>query len=208
MKNFFKNYGYLIAAVIILFLGLRGCYTEKGYKKAFNDANALLIHQALETVHWKDDAGKAHATNKTLIVDKLIMEQENAHLAQQLKIKPKQIKGATSYITRTEIVKQFDTSYVDNWIEIYKDKDSIRISMTDTFQYVQYWKKSWFLSRKRYYIDISNSNPYVKVDKIKSLEVGKKDPNFILGLSTTYDPFSNRLVGGITLMYFPATIRF
>jgi hypothetical protein len=197
----------LVLLICVFILGVNGYFLTKSKNKAIKDFNTLSISSALEIKHWKDDNGRIHATAKNNLIDKLVLEQENIEQARLLKIKPKQIQGKTVYTTNTDLIVKFDTMYKDNYIEIEKTKDSLRISMKDTFTKTEYWKRKWFLAPKQYYTDISNTNPYVKVEKITMMTAKKKTPTFIIGGGVSYNPLVNQFVPSITILYYPLTIK-
>lgn len=207
MKFLKSNTLTLILIIGVFLLAMKGCYMQKAKNKIVDDYNKLSLSSALEVKHWKDETGKAHTTAKNILIDKLVLEQENIELARLLKIKPKQIQGKTIYTVITDLIVKFDTVYKDNYVEIKKTKDSLRISMKDTFTKTEYWKRKWFLAPKQYYTDISNVNPYVKVESIRMLTLKHKPPTFIIGGGLSFNPFNKQLVPSITILYYPFSIK-
>jgi hypothetical protein len=208
MKFLKANTLTLILVIAVFLLAMKGCYVQKAKDRIVDDYNKLSLSSALEIKKWKDDNGRLHTTAKNNLIDKLVLEQENKELAKLLKIKPKQIQGKTVYDTKTEIKIEFDTVYRDAWLEVEKTKDSLHIVMKDTFTKTEFWKRKWFLAPKQYYTDISNTNPYVKVEKITMMTAKKKTPTFIIGGGVSYNPFANQLVPSITILYYPLSIKF
>ena len=207
MKFLKSNTLTLILVIGVFLLAMKGCYMQKAKNKIVEDFNTLSLSSALEIKHWKDETGKAHATAKNILIDKLVLEQENVELARLLKIKPKQIQGKTVYVTVTDLIVKFDTVYKDNYIEIKKTKDSLKISMRDTFTKTEYWKRKWFLAPKQYYTDISNVSPYVKVEKITMMTAKKRVPAFIIGPAISINPFTGTIQPTISIIYYPFSIK-
>ncbi len=201
-----------ILAICLIFvvslLIFKGCQNSK-QKSTIEQLSSLRIDDILTLKHYKDDNDRLHTLSQELTIDKLVMEQEVANLAKQLKIKPKQIKGETIYSIDVQVTKQVDTFYKDAWVEIErKTNDSIRVSMKDTLIQTRYWKRKWFLAPKQSFVDISNASPYVKITGIKSLELKPKSPTFIIGPSINYDAINKTPSIGFSLLYFPLTLKF
>lgn len=202
---------YIIIALclVILFLGWKGCATERAKKDLVSQYESLLNNNLVSTQHWKDAYNKEHATNNTYILDQDIMESQIRDMADRLNIKPKQIKGETVYVTNTILSKKVDTVYKDGWVEIRKGKnDTIFITMNDTLIQTNYWKRKWLLAPKKYFVDIQNVNPYTHIQGIKSLEVRGKQSKFILGSGISFNPITHQLVPTITFLYIPLSIKF
>lgn len=207
MKFLKSNTLTLILIIGVFLLAMKGCYMQKAKNKIVDDYNKLSLSSALEVKHWKDDNGRLHTTAKNNLIDAMVLEQENIELARLLKIKPKQIQGKTVYVTVTDLIVKFDTVYKDNYVEIKKTKDSLRISMRDTFTKTEFWKRKWFLAPKQYYTDISNTNPYVKVEKITMMTAKKKLPTFIIGPAVSINPFTGTIQPTISIIYYPFSIK-
>lgn len=148
---------------------------------------------------WKDKYNNEHLKLEVIKVQKIVMEHYADSLARLLKIKPKQIQSVANVKSSVELKEKLvvDTVYVDStksystfkwsdkWISIKGDignTDSISIVGIDTLTKIDYWKRNWILGKKRYYTDISNQNPHIKLTGFKSVEViGKKEKRLGIG---------------------------
>lgn len=201
--------GLEFITVVLLAVFFRGCMESKHDKRIIEEYKASNIHFALENMRYIDRYNREHVVAKQAVVDKLILEQQVAEQAALLKIKPKQIKGKTEYITNTEIIKQVDTVYQDAWVKIERgDNDTIKMNLIDTITLVNYWKRKWFLAPKQQYVDVSNKSPYIRISKVYSIGEKPKQPTFILGPSVQYGFIPNQANIGISLLYFPLTLKF
>lgn len=162
------------------------------------------------TWYWKDAYNKEHARAESKVAEAIFLRNDLKHLSNELKIKEKQIRSFKKANTTTEgtVVIKSDTFYKDNYVYIDRKGDTIFFSIKDTFQIVDYWKRTWFLGKKKYYVDISSSNPYTKVNSIVAREIKIKNPKILIGPSIQYNPFNNRTTPGVSIMYYPLTLKF
>lgn len=125
-----------------------------------------------------------------------ITTQELKEAADSAGVKPQAVKEVIKYetITKTQIKTVVDTfnriEYKDKWTEVKGEikHDTIDLDVTtyDSIQIVQYEKRKNFLSRKKTYIDVFNTNPNVQVSDIRSYEVKQKPKNWSVGLGISY----------------------
>lgn len=197
---------FLSIAAAVFFM--RAC-SERKSNRIIEKAISANKHLVSENIRYIDRYNREHVVAQQLVVDKLILEQEVAEQAALLKIKPKQIKGEIEYISTGEIIKQVDTVYQDAWVRIEKgENDTIKMNLTDTVTLVNYWKRKWFLAPKQQYVDVSNKSPYIRISKVYSIGEKPKQPTFILGPSVQYGFIPNQANIGISLLYFPLTLKF
>lgn len=154
---------------------------------------------------WKDKYNNEHYKLERLQVDEAVLQTHSDSLAKLLKIKSKQIQSYsfiksgilidkplttqtfidTVYVNdQQQIVKYNAFYYQDKWIDIQGkvgNKNQIRISGSDTLTKVDYWKRKWFLGKKHYYSDFSNTNPYIKIQGLKQVESIVDKKRFSIG---------------------------
>lgn len=164
----------IICSLAVLFFGVKGCQQEVKLS-SFINTQKLLIKQSQDSAkHYKDLYGKEHAYAEKLIVNKLYLENELKQVSKELKIKPKQIKSITGVTTDGKfktVIRDTVYSFKDNDVYIYRNKDTFGFELKDSLIITDYWKRRWFLGRKRYYIDISNTNQYIRIKKIVAREI-------------------------------------
>lgn len=214
-KENLRKYGVIVLALLLtVFIYYRGYLKEASLiKDVLNAESALSLTKEdlgkaqSEVVRWKDKYGKEHLRSEKLVVDKAIIEAVSVEQARLLKIKPKQIEGSTIVTTETIFKEKFDTLYQDNYIYIEKTKDSLSLALNDTLIFTEYWKRTWFLGRKRHFVDLQNKNPYIKLTGLKTIEAKGKSPTIIIGPSLSYNILTNRPVVGFSLLYYPLTLK-
>lgn len=200
-----KEQGYLRLFVIILvfFVFYKNCKENK-LEKSLMSYQEKLDNQIDSIVHYKDIYGKEHAVSEKLYVDRVVLQNEIKWLSKELSIKPKQIKGSTKIATQIDTFFKFDTVYKDPYIQIVKSHDTIKLKLTDTLQVTDYWKRKWILGQKKYYVDVKNSNPYVKTTSIMAREIKVKKPTILIGPSVL---FNGNISVGISILYYPLTLK-
>lgn len=86
------------------------------------------------------------------------------------------LKDTTIYFGDTVTVPAFN--YHDQWMDIrgvvQDGKVDLKIQNQDSLQVVTYWKRSWFLGKKKYFTEIKSSNPSTKLTYEKSIKVKKR----------------------------------
>lgn len=164
-----------------------------------------------EVKYWKDKFGNEHATVEKIIIhnDKL-MDIKSDSIAKLLSVKPKNIKSFTKFTTETKTPPIYihDTLYKDPYIDIRIVRDSIRMTLFDTLTKTDYSKRKNIFSKKRNYTDISNTNKYVKIKEPITIErAPSKSPKIIIGPSLTWNPFNNTYSPGISILFYPLTLK-
>lgn len=209
MKTFIKNNWKRIilgAAVILALLLFPWNCDNQDIANQSKDVSDKKIDLSQVQI-WKDKYNNEHYKLERLQVDKSVLQVHADSLAKLLKIKPKQVQSYThikSGVSLDQKLKseiKYDTiwedgfktvieyrpfSYNDKWIDIKGDigkSDSIHIKGTDTLTKVNYWKRKWFLGTKHYYSDFSNSNPYIKIEGLKQVEVKQTKSRWGIGPS-------------------------
>lgn len=207
MKRFTIDFIVFLGVVAAVFF-MKSC-SDKKTNKIIEEYKASNLHFAIENIRYIDRYNREHVVAQQAVVDRMIFEQQVAEQAALLKIKPKQIKGKTEYISSVEVIKQVDTVYQDAWVRIERgSNDTIKMNLTDTITLVNYWKRKWFLAPKKQFVDVTNKSPYIRISKVYSIGAKPKQPTFILGPSIQYGFIPNQANIGVSLLYFPLTLKF
>lgn len=198
-----QEYAMIIVLILVSLLGFKGCQQNK-LEKTLSDYQKRLDNQWDSTRHYKDKYNKEHAVAEKVIVEKYILQNDLKWLSEELRIKPKQIRGSSKITTVIDTFFKVDSFYSDPYVRIVKVKEGIKLKLTDTLQVTDYWKRKWFLGNKRYYVDVKNSNPYVKTTSILAREIKVKKPTIIIGPSINYN---GNLSVGFSILYYPLTLK-
>jgi hypothetical protein len=198
-----QEYALIIILGLVSLIAFKGCQQNK-LEKELRSYQDRLDNQWDSTLHYKDKFNKEHAVAERITVEKYALQNELKWISEELKIKPKQIKGTTRVVTNIDTFFKVDSFYQDPYIQIVKIKDTVKLKLTDTLQVVDYWKRKWILSSKKYYVDIKNSNPYVKTTSILAREIKVKKPTILIGPSVN---FNGNLSVGISILYYPLTLK-
>lgn len=194
MKYIKENLKLIIGILILIFLFLIIKKTFNLVNRNKNLSNQLHYLQdstSKQLKYWKDENGKLHATVETLQVDNEGVVAYAKDLEKKLKIKPKQLKGATTVKIVTDIHEKlvYDTVFIEknpSINEAYSYKDNylsatyfrkgnekfIKARMQDTIVQATYWKRKGFLKlgKKQHYTDFHNTNPYNHITPILAVE--------------------------------------
>ena len=192
---------FIIACVLFLLWNIRSCNIEKDLDKveAFKDS----------TWYYKDKYGKEHARTESLVAEHAIMKADLERLSDELGISKGKIRGVkTIKVSGSDTFKLKDSVYIDKWNTIIIiSMDSVYVAIRDTFQIVDYWDRKWLFARKKYYVDVKNSNPLLKIEKVTSREIRVATPHFIIGPSVQYS-LNKGLYPGISIIYYPFSLKF
>jgi hypothetical protein len=199
-----------IALVIIIFLvGIimfKSCGKREVEKKLARYQD-MLENQEDSTRHYRDVYGKEHAVTQKLYVENFLVRQNLKEIAYELKIKPKQIKSAGRITNSIDTFFVVDSFYSDPDIQIVRSHDTINIKLNDTLKIYEYWKRKWFFASKRTFIDVSNTNHYIKVKDINMYAIKPKTPKILIGPSIQYSPLTNNISFGVSILYYPITLK-
>lgn len=192
--------------IIACLFGISKCNKAKDQLKQYE---SIIDHKDAEIRSWIDDNGKKHATIKQLMLDNEVLYSlaQTKEVAKDLRIKTKQVRGSTKFITSIDTFFKVDTFYEDEYIYIRMSGDTVILASTDTFQLTEYWKRKWFLGQKHTYIDISNKNPYIKVDKISSYKVKPRNPTILISPYVGYDFITNRPSVGVCISLYRVSLK-
>jgi hypothetical protein len=191
----------VLPMVLLCILLLKEC----GKRETINTIESLKEDS---TWFYKDLYGKEHARSENLKLQRIFLEKDINYLSEELSVKRKQIEGFKKFSGKGEISIKVDSIYRDNYITIEKrTNDTLYVQFKDTFQIVDYWKRTWFLGKKKYYVDVKNSNPYFKIESVTSREVKIKSPNILIGPAIQYSPISGRVTPGISIIFYKFSLR-
>jgi hypothetical protein len=89
------------------------------------------------------------------------------------------------------------------------DVDSLNITGKDSLQIVDYWERSWLLGPKQFYVDVTNKNPFINPNQVKSVKSIYREPTFVLAPSLQASYINSKFVSypGISLIYYPFSIK-
>lgn len=189
--------------IVLIFLNECGQKVES-YK------GKTVVAEFDSTRFYKDKYGREHAVTEKLLIESGLKTQELDKISKELDVARNKIKGLTKVkvVVDTFVVLKNDSFYRDREMLLVKQGDTVFIKLEDSITIAEYWKRSWFLGKKRLYVDAYNTNKFIKLKKIEALEIKLKDPKFILGPSMTYDPINNRFTLGVSIIYYPFTLKF
>lgn len=79
----------------------------------------------------------------------------------------------------TLIFKATDFKYNDKWAsfkakQITPDSSILTYSVTAPLTGGMYWKRKWFLGKKKYYGEITSENPHIVIPELLNIKVGRK----------------------------------
>ncbi|KAA5533735.1 hypothetical protein F0919_14480 [Taibaiella lutea] len=85
----------------------------------------------------------------------------------------------------------------DKWLSLsyYPDSNKFNLHYDVSLNTVRYWKRSWILGSKQYYLDIFSDDPRIKIDNIKRYTIAEPKPKkFGIGLHAGYsfNPVNNQ----------------
>ncbi len=82
-------------------------------------------------------------------------------------------KGDTIKFVAKDWKKEDKWSKFD-YKELSPDSAILRYEVDVPIDGVLYWKRKWFLGKKKYFSEMTSSNPHVKIPQLLELKVGKK----------------------------------
>ena len=196
-----------VALIIVIFLvGIimfKSC-GKREVEKNLAHYQDMLEDQLDSTRHYKDIYNREHAVTEKLYVENYMVRQDLKRISEELKIKPKQIKSAGRIINSIDTFIVVDSVYSDPDIQIVRSHDTINIKLNDTLKVYEYWKRKWFLAQKKTFIDVVNTNHYIKVKDINMYAIKPKTPKILIGPSINYN---GKLSIGFSILYYPLTLK-
>lgn len=198
-----QEYGLLIVIGLTAAIMFKSC-GKREVEKRLARYEQMLEDQEDSTRHYMDAYGNEHAVTKKLYLENYLVRQDLKAIAEQLKLKPKQVKGATRVHTVLDTFFVVDSFYSDPDIQIVRSHDTINIKLNDTLKIYEYWKRKWFLASKKTFIDVSNTNHYIKVKDINMYAIKPKTPKILIGPSVNFD---GKFSVGFSILYYPFTLK-
>lgn len=166
-------------------------------------------------VYYKDTNGVTHAQFQQVQIDRDLYKHELDSVAGLLKIKSKSINSINDVVTSTHLNVGNDTVIVhdtvysfykkNNYLNLYgkvsPNSWDLDISLTDTLHTVAYTKTRLFGPNESF-IDISNTNPYVHINKGKSVSIKQYRPILTIGPYIGYEIYPNsHISAGISIQH-------
>lgn len=211
MKSGFSTIFVIALSILGFMVGFKACGEHKGRESAMkqvDDLKAQLVEKDRLIKHYIDEDSNKHIRIKQLELDREVLQRVTLETQRLLKLKPKQIKSKTEATTSIDTtLKLHDTVYIDEFIYVKVKGDSIRIALNDTIHITEYWKRKWFLGAKHTYVDLSNRNPYVKIDNITAYRIKTKRPLFVIGPYVGYDVITNNFSAGVCILLYPLALK-
>ena len=175
---------------------IKGCHAQKEVKTI--ERAAIVGYDSVK--HYRDLYDTDHAQREQVIADKqaadILFRQEMDSVCKRLDINRKQLQtmekmlaeAKGSFTTPVQTVTVHDTipgmpvgwsgkkfEWVDDYMTMagYVDsqKATIFYDMTLPININTYWKRRWFLGRKRYYVDGYSSNPSVHITGLSGVKI-------------------------------------
>lgn len=152
---------------------------------------------------YSDSSGYLHSVISSLEMERNSYKSTLDSLAQVLKVKSKDISSVSNITTETNLdvsgepIIQKDSSVYtfskkDNYLslsgEVSPSRYNIHLSLVDTITTISYRKNHLFKADETF-LDISNSNPYVKVNKGRSVIIKERKPFATIGPYLGYEIF-------------------
>lgn len=194
-----KQIAYLVGAVFLAALAIfayKGCKKNEFRKQATQVASV----QYDSVKHWHDLWNTEHATKELIQGEKKVLDLFYKHridsLAKRLHLRDKQIQDMTEVLMRAEGSYTTDVEYITvhdtipglapdwsgmnfEWHDKYlkttgfvdSSKAVVFYSIDVPVHITTYWKRKWFLGKKRYYIDGFSPNPNVKILGLTGIKI-------------------------------------
>lgn len=227
----------VLLAVVTIFSAKSCIRYKREAKSAQNVANGIVFN--LEAKTWKDKYNQEHLQVKQYELEKAVFNKYVDSTAKLLNIKSKQIQSITQINSdlniklknifskdtsyriakdSSRVISQIDFKYKNplnkdvNWLNItgtIGDVDSLDVTGKDSLQIVDYWKRLWLLGPKQFYVDVTNKNPFINPNQVKTVKPVYQEPTFILGpsLQGTYLNQKVQFYPGVSLIYYPFSIK-
>lgn len=215
----------LIVALALGYLGMRSCGTA--IKKVIQ--KDVVIEQRSDSLqHYKDAYGTEHAQLSEARANTAGLRQMYGSyidtLTARLDIKEKQLQAFATIGTQTtgsvqlaitkeasdagDTVRRF--SYSDRWLDVTgavydaPHLSQLTYAIRDSLTYTSYWRRTWFLGRKSYYIDAYSLNPATTITGLTGARVAQEKAGRIgIGpfIGYGFDGKQWRTTAGISLHY-------
>ena len=194
MDQFMRNYTYP-AIIIILMLMLLFSVGRCRFNMQNADANFSALADSI--THFTNRLGTQSASIKTLQMDKLQLEETVIEKDKQLAALTKKFSQVKTIVQYSQLIK-YDTitvRYKDSVPCTFKRLGNLStkwycfnytatqsgfiidsLSINNQATVITGFKRSWFLGKETLVTDVTNTNPYVKVTTLNSVEVVVPSP--------------------------------
>jgi hypothetical protein len=191
-RNYAKNFLTLVfwwgLAAGVLMYAFKSCVDKR-------DAKQTAIQLTDSSVYWRDMYNREHVTRKIVQADRDLVRQLYPKLldsvARLLKVRPRQVKSVAGVVATvhdtiytpfpvhdTLLAQQGDIcfSYRDDWMGVQGCADSsgyvqLIYSVDVPVSLATYYRRRWFLGRKRWYVDGSSDNPNVRLSGLSKIQI-------------------------------------
>ncbi len=197
----------IVIFLITTLLGVLGMFILNNELNKANSYKTLYESSNKEAIIWKDESGKWRSKAEAIEVtnSELKNVKELEYLSEEFEGIKKSLKnlenynkiGSTTTIDKTiklkdtiiytidnQIIKASTFQYNDKWDNIsgiiVSDSIQWKVFHKDSLEVVQYWDRTWFLGKKKYFTEIKSANPNTKIDYQKSIKSKRKKGLFKL----------------------------
>jgi hypothetical protein len=185
-----KNRWVVISILLFLLLGIQKLEGRQDAQSTFD--RILSLQNQNEQYHLSiDELGAEKARQEVLLIES---DERYAQLLSDFRELEK-TKSQTRVVTTTSIdsiyvpVHTTDTIYLnDKWMPVYSFRDSSdfytiagrvspesalleKISFPNTITFSQRWERKKLLSKKTYFVEVENTNPYVQIQGVQNYEI-------------------------------------
>lgn len=194
-----KNLTYVFIAIVLLsgwVFQVKTCNDAERFRQA-----QTVVKATGDSVrYWKDLWSKEHATRQMIEGDRetlhLVYGRKMDSLAKRLHLKQKQLQDMTEVLLRAEgqiktvpvpdirrdtvngieyVYQGQSFTWQDGYMSMTGYVDSaiakVNYSIDVELNVTKYWKRKWFLGRKRRYIDAYCDNPNVQIKGLTGVKV-------------------------------------
>ena len=187
-------------SIISIFILNRKLNNANSYKTLYESSNKEAITWKDESGKWRSKAEAVEVTNSELknVKELEYLSEEFEGIKNSLKNlenynkigsittidKTIKLKDTTIYTIDNQVIKASTFQYNDKWDNIsgiiVSDSIQWKVFHKDSLEVVQYWDRTWFLGKKKYFTEIKSANPNTKIDYQKSIKSKRKKGLFKL----------------------------
>lgn len=181
----------IIAAVVAFAIIFKKCNNNA---KTVNTVRQIARIDTTEVRRYKDLYGVEHARNELIIATnrdmQLMYGSQIDSLTKQLRIRARQLQSMAiiqyrdtgSIITNTVVVHDtltgkyvYSFNYSDSTVSVWGEVDSasahVQYQVYAQLNIATFWKRRWFLGRKKYYIDATSPNENIHITNLKGYKI-------------------------------------
>lgn len=199
MRN--RIFTALLAVAVVVLIYLLLAKEKKEGNTDFNDVVKEYVTVEVEkVVKQVDSKGFDHAVieDKENVIRSLKELNDSSKmqvdsLTKLLNIKDRQLKNWVSYSATLEDSLVSATKVNDSLFRysgknikiefLSGDKPSFNYSYDATVNYAEYWKRDWFLGKKKHYIDFWIEDEKARINGVKRVSIQPRDKSFGISLN-------------------------